>query len=532
MSKLRKTLTIVMPIIAIICAIAGYLLEGSDAYYSLLTSFKFLGTSAPIDPSNVLIEIARWCGLFFAVNVLLTFFEAVLSRVSNDLEISRTIAREDSVAFHGDGLMAEYASERCGKRAVLSDDPRAFKCKTQVLLYSDDAKALEYYASHAAELEEAERIVINLDSTRADSLRGTKIYPLNLADTCAQQYWMKNPAVPGETIFLIGEGSYANSLITWGLLTNVFSRNSDISYYVVGDFGEYRMLHERLDETAELCSDKLTFLEGSWHDYPELIRKAGLCGKDGRVIVCLSPEESIHVGSSIVDAGMGKRVHMRAGSTSCGKLFGSQKNPDSLKEIILFGTNEELCDPDVILGESQYRSGKIVDLAYTCQSKVCDECPNHPEFRSLSKDADAETRTQEANYRLRNIDVNQCLSCKKFEDNWRGLSGFLRQSNYAVAVHDPYKVKLLKDNGIDVVGLGQQECVNAFNALPEDVQMELQEIEHIRWMRFHYLCNWHYSPTRNNQERLHPDLLPFDQLPKMEQIKDSDAYKFISMRVG
>lgn len=532
MGKLRKWLTYILPILAMLFAFIGYALEGTDLYHAFLTSFKFVGTGSPFEPSNVFIEIARWCGIFFGASLLFAFLEAVLSRITSNVAIKRALSQKDPVAFHGDDAMAEHVATCCGKRAVFSDEPDSFKCNTQVLLYSDDTKALEFYTEHAKELAEVDRVIINLDSTRADSLRDTNIYPLNLADICAQRYWAQHPATENEKILLIGSGSYANSLITWGLLANVLSKESGITYSVIGNFDAYRMLHERVVEAAELCADKLVFLDGDWSKHTDLIREAGLAGEGGRVIVCLSPEESVHVASVIVDAGMCKRVHLRTTSSACSALFGDQAKARNPKEVIYFGTVEELCTPAVILEESQFRGGKICDLVYTCQGETCNACPYHPEFNPVSDDTDSEVHEAEGARRLKAIDVDRCLACETFNRHWRNWSGFVRQSNYAVAVHDNHKVELLKEYGIDVRGLSQQECVDAYSKLPEDARARLQEIEHLRWMRFHYLYNWRYAEKRDDTLRLHNCLVPYDELSDYDKVKDADAYKFLAMRVN
>ena len=51
-----------------------------------------------------------------------------------------------------------------------------------------------------------------------------------------------------------------------------------------------------------------------------------------------------------------------------------------------------------------------------------------------------------------------------------------------------------------------------------------RELEDERWMRFHILNNWQYSEVRNNKERKHPLLVPFDQLDEKTQAKDDYAW--------
>jgi hypothetical protein len=52
-------------------------------------------------------------------------------------------------------------------------------------------------------------------------------------------------------------------------------------------------------------------------------------------------------------------------------------------------------------------------------------------------------------------------------------------------------------------------------------------MEHRRWMRFSQMCNWRYAPQRDNALRLHPLLVPFDQLPPEEKKKDDFAWEML-----
>ena len=84
---------------------------------------------------------------------------------------------------------------------------------------------------------------------------------------------------------------------------------------------------------------------------------------------------------------------------------------------------------------------------------------------------------------------------------WEDLSVFLRQSNISAAEFFPV-LKKLYNQGV------------SFD--------ELTRLEHIRWCRFHFLNNWRYSTKRDDKMRLHPCLLPFDNLTKEEQLKDTE----------
>jgi len=86
----------------------------------------------------------------------------------------------------------------------------------------------------------------------------------------------------------------------------------------------------------------------------------------------------------------------------------------------------------------------------------------------------------------------------EFGKSWGGLSGFLKESNISSA-----------------------DYVEVLSQLAEEKEdIELAELEHIRWCRFHYLNYWKYSERRDNEKRLHNNLKPFKELSAADRIKD------------
>lgn len=47
------------------------------------------------------------------------------------------------------------------------------------------------------------------------------------------------------------------------------------------------------------------------------------------------------------------------------------------------------------------------------------------------------------------------------------------------------------------------------------------EEAHESWMEAYFKMGWKYGPTRDPVTKTHPDLVPFDQLPKDERDKDA-----------
>ena len=94
------------------------------------------------------------------------------------------------------------------------------------------------------------------------------------------------------------------------------------------------------------------------------------------------------------------------------------------------------------------------------------------------------------------------------EKEWNKLSGFLKCSNISAADYNDVLTFLTQSK--------------------DDVY--LAELEHIRWCRFHYLNHWKLGTfadgkSKDNERRLHKDLIPFDKLNDDEKKKDIDVVK-------
>ena len=85
------------------------------------------------------------------------------------------------------------------------------------------------------------------------------------------------------------------------------------------------------------------------------------------------------------------------------------------------------------------------------------------------------------------------------------------------------------------------ENIRRYKALNDHDKTRLQEIEHIRWCRYHLLNNWKKPDSeiiingtvkaKDNKNRLHIDLVPYAELSDAEKAKDSYSYETLSLRI-
>jgi class 3 adenylate cyclase len=103
---------------------------------------------------------------------------------------------------------------------------------------------------------------------------------------------------------------------------------------------------------------------------------------------------------------------------------------------------------------------------------------------------------------------------------WEELPEDLRDANRAQVADIPNKLRRLGYELAPAYGLSASEI----NLSPQQVE-ELSIIEHDRWMNDRLRHGWSYGPMRDNARKLHPQLVPWDQLSEPEKQKDRDAVK-------
>ena len=100
--------------------------------------------------------------------------------------------------------------------------------------------------------------------------------------------------------------------------------------------------------------------------------------------------------------------------------------------------------------------------------------------------------------------------------DWDQLPEDYREANRAQAADI---VEKLRGIGCSIVPVA--ESLDFELAAPEVDRLACAE--HERWMQQRLSAGWSYGPTRDDAERRHPSLIPYDDLPVEERQKDIDA---------
>ena len=510
---MKNKLPIILFIATMVFGTIGYVVEEMPAYEAFISSFALATLNAGLEPTNVFIEIARWTGILFALDIVFTLLASAVEASTEEIRIRKRVKEPGATAVHGDGLFADRLAQSLGDKAIRSDRHASFAAPCQVLLFSTDETAIKFFNDHADDLAQANEVYLGLDRMTPDVSQHANVFTFNMAEVCAQLYRADHPVTTPETIALIGDGAYAEALLTQALLVNIFDVKGGITYRLYGDFSQYRHLHTQLDAAQAVNADTIVFCDQPWH-----ADLAHLATCD-RIILCGSTDFDLETASKLQSANIDAPLHIRCDNAANLDLV----NRDN---ALAFGTSEQLCTGAIVIQQRQHDGGKICDIAYRMGTPDCDGCTRQkgfPQENILGTEAAQREAIKEQ--RMAAADYEVCLTCPMFQKAWRAMDLFTKGSNYAVAAHDQQKMRLMEEAG------ASRDAENGFASLPLEERDRLQEIEHIRWCRYHYLNNWTYGPDgKDKAARTHHYLVPYDQLTRQIKDYDGDSYQTLWLR--
>lgn len=296
----------------------------------------------------------------------------------------------------------------------------------------------------------------------------------NYYDCCARDYWHRNGLRREEkVVLLIGSGKYARQILVRGLLMNVFSTDRTVSYHLFGDWDDFQRNHPQLSKTVavnrqEQGMDCVFFHTDAWNQDMQLLERAD------RIILCSDDEarnrEVLRDIRQFVP--VKGRLHLRSETEMPGET--------------VFGTHRMTCTSELVLKDKLTETARFMHERY--RSAAANEVPA-----------------------------------------WEELSEFTRQSNIATADHLLVKLRILMEDD-SICAVTPELCREAgqrYLEARESRGEEFRFVEHLRWMRFHSLYNWRYGPVRNNPARIHPLMVPYEELSPEEQRKDDFAWELI-----
>ena len=290
-------------------------------------------------------------------------------------------------------------------------------------------------------------------------------------EAMSRSYWKDYPLKKDENlILLIGCGEAGSALLERALLTNVFENGRRIEYHVFNDTAHFATLHPELVKalsSGRPDEDVLVFHTENWTEARDLIQRAD------RILLCYDRDEDNLKACDTLRSWFVSTAALHVRLAEC------------MNEFCCFGSREQIMRPEFIMKDDLNRCAMLMNDIYN-------------EGSALPR-------------------------------RWEELSPFLRQSNIAAADHLIVKARYLLGNDT-LTDLSKDTCAQAiacWDTLPAEKRDELLKMEHRRWVRFHQFYNWSYSPVREDGQRRHPMLLPYEELSAEEKAKDAYAWEML-----
>ena len=104
---------------------------------------------------------------------------------------------------------------------------------------------------------------------------------------------------------------------------------------------------------------------------------------------------------------------------------------------------------------------------------------------------------------------------------WEELDGQVRDMNRQQADHIAVKLRAL---GCRIVANSSGEDAAAFVMSDDEIET-LAITEHRRWAASRRLSGWRFGATRDNTKKLHPDLVPWDDLEESNREYDREPVR-------
>ena len=458
--KIRKIFLRLLFFVPMMLAFIGLMLDGSGLLDAIYRSMGVYGGGFGDTPPNILIEFARWTGLIATASLFVYVIKILRERAGNFIKYHLI---RNSVAVYGPESEKNKLSGIKSLHKIDGKD-RFVKAQSYIIL-NDEAENFSFYNEHKSELQ-SKKVYLKADSAWSRFVDNVKIFCPE--EAAARLFWKwdrlwENSSPygiieksPGHklNIALLGFGKLGEELVYWGMQSNVYFADQEITYHVFGDCSEFLRTHTSL----KYISDKIISYADDWASHLDLIENADI------VIVT----EQKNQNALIKDL-----------------LFTTVRHG-----IYIFSANDSPTEDLMVINGIKDRF-----LPYQWQSEAY-------KWENIATDK----LFEEA------IAVN-----KQYMDNnpeygveWEKLDAFAKYSNVSAADYDFVRFKILSAMGIELPAHSDK--------LTPDVLGILSELEHIRWCRYHFLNNWTPmkktadGKTKDNSNRRHAYLVEYNEL--------------------
>jgi hypothetical protein len=415
-------------------------------------------------------------GLLLAIKRAMQRVRCIVLRITNP---------DKATAVYGDSRHCETVCKnlKCGIR---SESKRAEWVKHHILMFNNDMDSVEFYDENRDNLKgkSVYAMLSTINPLQLEVRDSNDLRFFNINEIIARAYWKNEKTSLIElykkkgrelNIAIIGFGELGKKLYEQAMLNNLFSTKQRIVYHIWGDTGIYESLHS---DFKTMNRDEVIFhSEDHRHQLSYIVHNMD------RVIV--TDDRDVELLAALTEISFDSEVQIHYYSPENNELERLYNG-----KIVGFGLYKDNLTEENIKNVGLYEAAMLLNHNYNVEN-----VDDYPYYKQTETPEEALERAKE---------------------DWGTLNNFVRGSNIAAADYNCIR-ESLKALDSELLATGEEK----------------EELEHIRWCRYHLLNHWRWGERpagekgtgryKDGKRRIHQDIVPYSELPKNEKKKNSEV---------
>lgn len=334
----------VLGAVPFILGFLGYYKAGVPITNALYGAFTLYFSSPSAEGYNGFIEVARWTAPATTITTVTYMLQNAWEKLTWFVE-SRA---KDSIAVYAetDFSIADYV----GKPVIYAGKKIIPKARSQILLFKTDRENIEFYEANKKQFQNKD-VYIGIREIELGFFKDAKAVFFDINGTIARLLWKeikiwtlgKNKV----TVVIYGDSVLGQSILSAGLLINLFHVDQQVEYTFITDCHSY----ERKHKDMELWNaDRIFYVSKEDRTVDEILESAD--------IVIVADEVSLDTLQTICVCTRCKEIY----------YYAPNKNPISellhMESLHPFGKNEQIFSNENIRQENMLAGAKELHQQY------------------------------------------------------------------------------------------------------------------------------------------------------------------------